>query len=118
MSPADLKEWQQWLEKSLEDRGSKQEKTMRVEYLDVSMKNPLAALDLSGVGIVAIRTPKAEANSEQIARVEIELYAEQLKFSPGGGATASTVTEALKETGPAQAAKSEPVLERPIRRAR
>jgi hypothetical protein len=118
MSPADLKEWQQWLERSLEDRGSKQEKTMRVEFLDPSMKNPVAAIDLSGVGIVAIRTPKAEANSEQIARVEIELYAEQLKFNPGGGATATAAPEQPKEAAPADAPKSEAVIDRPIRRAR
>jgi hypothetical protein len=123
MSPVDLKPWQQWHDDSVVKGGGgkQQEKTMRVEFLDATMKNPLAAIELNGVGIVAIRTPKAEANSEQIARVEIELYAEQLKFSPtggAGGATASTATESPKEAAPAEAPKSEPVLERPIRRAR
>jgi hypothetical protein len=119
MSPVDLKPWQQWHDEMVV-KGGNQEKTMRVEFLDATMKNPLAAIELNGVGIVAIRTPKAEANSEQIARVEIELYAEQLKFSPtgGGGATASAASEQPKEAAPTEAPKSEPVLDRPIRRAR
>ena len=120
MSPVDVKPWQQWLEKTLSETGSKQEKTMRVELLDPSMKTALASVDLSGVGIVAIRTPKTEANSEAIQRVEIELYAEQLKFNGGpdaGGGTKSTAA-APADAAPAEPAKSEPVLDRPVRRAR
>jgi hypothetical protein len=123
MSPVDVKLWQQWLDKTLSELGTKQEKTMRVELLDATMKNVIAAVDLSGVGIVAIRTPKMEANSEAVQRVEIELYAEQLKFDPGTGSgdgTKSAAAAAPAETAPAPAepAKSEPVLERPVRRAR
>jgi len=120
MSAVDVKPWQQWLDKTLSETGSSQEKTMRVELLDPSMKNAMASVDLSGVGIVAIRTPKTEANSEAIQRVEIELFAEQLKFNGGPDAGGGTKSAAAAPSDAAQAepAKSEPVPDRPVRRAR
>jgi hypothetical protein len=112
-SQADLKPWQDWLNKMVVQGDSKQEKTMRVEFLDATLKNPVAAIDLSGVGIVAIRTPKVEPNADTIARVEIELYAEQVKFSPGGATAAAagssdpkTATAAPAETALLESALS------------
>jgi hypothetical protein len=133
VSAADLKSWQQWLDKTLADGGSKNEKTMRVELLDGTLKNPLLTLELSGVGIVAVRM-KSQANSEQAARFDVELYAEQLKVTGGEGGTKAAAAEAAPAppaanapTPAADSAKSdatvskEPVATptaKPLRRAR
>jgi hypothetical protein len=119
-----LKSFQDWLDQTLKDGGSKHEKTMRIELLDANMKDPLLTLELSGVGIVAVRMKKAEAGNEAIQRAEVELYAEQLKFTGGGGVTKTAeaaaaepakTTETVAKEAPAEAPAT---IQRPIRRAR
>jgi len=119
-----VKSFQDWLDKTLKDGGSKQEKTMRVELLDANMKDPLMTLELSGVGIVAVRMKKAEPGSEAIQRAEVELYAEQLKLAGGAGVTKtaeaapaepSKTTETVAKETPADAPAT---IQKPIRRAR
>jgi hypothetical protein len=118
-----VKSFQDWLDKTLNDGGSKNEKTMRVELLDADMKDPLLTLELSGVGIVAVRMKKAEAGSEAIQRAQVELYAEQLKLTGGGvtktaeaaAAEPAKATETVAKEAPAEAPAT---IQRPIRRAR
>ena len=85
------------------------------------MKDAVLTLELSGVGIVAVRTPKAEANADTVQRVEVELYAEQLKVIPGGGEGGGTKTTSAEPAPKTEAAAPEAApapVARPVRRAR
>lgn len=118
ISAADIKPWQQWLDKTLAG-GNDQERKMTIELLDPTLKESLLTIDLSGVGIVAVRMKKSEANADAIQRAEVELYAEQVKL--GGGKVAAA------EPAPADSSKTTETVakdaaiaapQRTIRRAR
>lgn len=112
VSAADLKAWQEWLDKTLADRGSKQERTMQLALLDTNMKDAIFELELQGVGLISVRPRAIEAGaSDKVARFDVELYAEQFKFG-GGGGKGTAAAEAPKS----DAAKAAP--ERPVRRPR
>ena len=116
ISAVDATDWRKWHE-DMVVKGESQEKTMRVILLEPNMKDELVSLDLGGVGIVSVREPMV-GNSEKIARIEVELYAESAKITPLGGSATAAAPEQPKEAAPAEAPKTERVLDRPIRRAR
>jgi hypothetical protein len=125
VSAVDIADWRKWHDDAVINGGS-QEKTMRVILLGPNMKDEIVSLDLSGVGIVAIRPDAAVANSEKVARVEVELYAESAKITPlGDGAKTASAAAQQPPAADAAAAAAEPakpqpaaIPERPIRRPR
>jgi hypothetical protein len=84
--------------------GKPDERTMRVELLGTDMKTPTLTLELSGVGVVAVRPDASEANSEKVSRTQVELYAEGLKLiDPGSVATTATPVPAATSSEPTAA---------------
>jgi phage tail-like protein len=59
------------------------EKTGSLQYLSSDLK-PLFTLDFMGLGIFKMTPEKVEAASENIARVKVEMYCEQIKFKAEG----------------------------------
>ena len=109
ISSADAKPWQQWHEEFVIKGNNSQdkEKSMQIDLLAPTMKDVIMTLDFSGVGIVAMRPVATEAGSDKIARIEVELYAEQVKLSTGGKpvaeapAAAPTAAAPTNESAPA-----------------
>lgn len=63
------------------------EKGGTIEYLTSDLKETLFTLTFSNLGIFKITPDKVEAASEQVRRVKVEMYCEQIKFAYGGGST-------------------------------
>jgi len=64
------------------------EKRGRLTYLASNLKDELGRLDFFNLGIFKISTDKAEAASDTIKRVKVELYCERLEFMYLAGAIA------------------------------
>ncbi len=52
-----------------------------ITFLGSDLKDELARLEIQNVGIISIEIAGQEANKEEVARFEVELYIEQMKFS-------------------------------------
>ena len=52
----------------------------RIVFLDPNMKDELGEIELQNVGFKKFSTDDYEANSEKIARFNVELYVEKMKF--------------------------------------
>ncbi len=84
------KTWSEWFDDFVlkGHNGQDKEKTMRIELLAPDRQGVLLVLEAKGVGIIAARRMLAEANADQIARIEVELYVEEWQVSvPGPAAT-------------------------------
>ena len=87
------------------NNGPDREKTLTIDMLDPTLQSAVMTVSLSGVGIIAVTPVAAEADSEQIARSRVELYAEKITLSPGGGGTKAPAAAAPTETpAPAESA--------------
>jgi len=136
ISAVDAEPWRKWHHDSVIS-GKTDEKTMVVELVDATMKDVLLGLELTGVGIVAVRDEPQES-VDKIARIEVEVYAEGLRLISNKSVAATAAPAATpapaaaapvarkKRAAPAEAApaaepaKSEvpPASEKPVRRAR
>jgi hypothetical protein len=69
------------------NNGEGAEKGGSLEYLTPDLKTTLFTLTFHNLGIFKLTPEKAEAHSENIARVKAEMYCEKIEFNYGGGAT-------------------------------
>ncbi len=83
ISMADIEPWMDWHKSFVIDGMSSDSEELggSIEFLGPDLITELATIDLSHVGIISIETDRAEANKEEVARFEVELYVEQMAFS-------------------------------------
>lgn len=82
-SMADYKPWADWHRTFLIEGncGEDAELTGSITYLAPNLKEELARIDLSNVGIVSLKNEDNEANKEGLARCVAEVYVEKMDFS-------------------------------------
>jgi hypothetical protein len=73
---ADAPAWTAWYKQFL---GSPVTKSGALQIFDADMKSNMT-VELKNVAIVAVKAGEAEANSEKIARFNVELYVEKMAF--------------------------------------
>lgn len=83
VSMNDIEKWASWHKSFLIDGncGEDAELTGSITFLGPDLKEELARIDLMNVGIISLQEAQSEANKEEIARFEVELYVEQMKFN-------------------------------------
>jgi phage tail-like protein len=69
------------------NNGEDGEKTGSLDFLDQSLGGTLFTVSFDRLGIFKITPDKAEAGSEQIRRIKVEMYMEHAKIEYGAGAT-------------------------------
>jgi hypothetical protein len=82
ISMADIEEWRAWHEDFV-IRGKcseADEKNGSITFMGPDLAEELAEIQLHQVGIISIQPAKAEANKEEVARFEVELYVERMSF--------------------------------------
>ena len=79
----DAQPWYDWFKDFVlqGNNGEESEKAGQLTYLATNQTDQLARLDLLNLGIFKISTDKAEANSDTIKRVKVELYCERIEFT-------------------------------------
>jgi hypothetical protein len=82
ISSADIEEWRQWHQDFVIDGkcADSDELTGSITFLGPDLKEELAEIQLDHVGIISLQDAKREANNEQVARFEVELYCETMRF--------------------------------------
>jgi hypothetical protein len=82
ISMADIEAWQTWHRNFVIDglcsEGDELEGS--ITFLGPDLKEPLAHIDLFNVGLISLQQAKQEANKEEVARFEAELYVEKMMF--------------------------------------
>jgi len=82
VSMADIEPWRAWHE-SFVINGQctdADEITGSITFLGPDHKEQLATIELDHVGIISLTQAKQEANKEEVARFEVELYVESMRF--------------------------------------
>ena len=64
------------------NNGQGAERSGALALLDTNLKDEQFRLTLGNVGIVRARTQRADASSEVVATIEVELYCESMRFTP------------------------------------
>ncbi len=82
ISMADIEDWQQWHRTFVigGQCAEEDELTGAITFLGPNMEDELAIIELHNVGIISLEQAQSEANKEEVARFEVELYVEQMKF--------------------------------------
>ncbi len=82
ISMADIVEWQRWHENFVINGNCAEsdELTGAITFLSPDRQKPLAEIQLDNVGIISLQQAKQEANKEEVARFEVELYVERMRF--------------------------------------
>jgi hypothetical protein len=62
------------------NNGQENEKTGTLEYLTPNLSTALFTLDFHGLGIFKATPDKVEAGGEQVRRVKVEMYCEEMAF--------------------------------------
>ena len=87
ISMADIEDWQRWHQTFVIDgmcsEGDELEGS--ITFLAPDLKEELAEIQLFNVGMISMQQAKQEANKEEIARFEVELYVEKMLFQWYGG---------------------------------
>ena len=82
ISMADVEAWQTWHRNFVIDglcsEGDELEGS--ITFLGPDLKEPLAEIQLFNVGLISLQQAKQEANKEEVARFEVELYVEKMTF--------------------------------------
>ncbi len=87
---SDAAAWETWHKSFVISGKSGQgsQKTGQLAYLTPDLRETLFTLSFFNLGIFKITPDKMEAGSENIRRVKVEMYCEQMKFAYGNGAWA------------------------------
>jgi len=90
-----------WAEDSLNKGNGGNEQTLTIDALDQARKEVLLTLTCSGVGLVSARMEPVAANADALAHVRVEVYAEKIALTPGGGAAAAAAAPPDQSPAPA-----------------
>lgn len=82
ISMADIEPWRMWHQSFIIDGkcAEEDELTGSITFLGPDLKEELAEIQLDHVGLISLQQAKQEANKEEVARFEVELYVEQMNF--------------------------------------
>jgi len=82
ISMADYQAWADAAKKWFVDGAHRENDEMegRIVFLDPNMKDELGEISLQNVGFKKFSKEDSEANSEKIARFNVELYVEKMVF--------------------------------------
>ncbi|MCH8206943.1 MAG: hypothetical protein IH956_08055 [Chloroflexi bacterium] len=82
VSMADINSWQAWFQSFVIDGRCSEadELSGAITFLAPDLRQELAEIQISNVGIIGLDTVTYEANREEVARFTVELYCEQMKF--------------------------------------
>ncbi|MEA2708376.1 MAG: hypothetical protein QOF78_977 [Phycisphaerales bacterium] len=95
ISRADAQPWQAWFDEFVIQgkNAPANEKSGALILLSPNMKDELLRIDLFNIGIARLAPEPREANSEKIARFEVELYFERMALAGVGNAPAAKAPE-------------------------
>ncbi len=82
ISMSDIEDWQQWHKSFVIDGNCAEEDELSgaITFLGPNMEKTLATIELMNVGIISLEQAQSEANKEEVARFEVELYVENMRF--------------------------------------
>ena len=82
ISMADIEDWRMWHQSFVIDGkcAEDDELTGSITFLGPDLKEELAEIHLDHVGIISLEQAKQEANQEQVARFDVEVYVESMRF--------------------------------------
>lgn len=82
-SAADAGPWKDWFQSFVIDGkcSDTDELSGQIRFLGPDLKEDLAKIELSHVGIFGLRTARNEASREEVAAIEADLYVEEMKLS-------------------------------------
>ena len=84
----DAPKWYDWHDDFVikGNNGQDAEQGGTLTYIDADLRTTLMTLGFSGVGMFKIAPDKMEAGAEQIRRVKVEMYVEEMSFKGGSAA--------------------------------
>ena len=111
ISIADIRPWLEWhRDFIIEGRASESDElTGAITFLGPDLKEELAVIELSNVGIVKLSLDQADANIESRARFTVELYVEGMSFELLGDTISSTSLKVTSTPAPVAAASDSEV---------
>jgi hypothetical protein len=82
VSMADVEQWRQWHQTFVIEGNCAESDELEgsITFLGPDLKEELAEIQLFNVGIISLQQAKQEANKEEVARFEVELYCEKMLF--------------------------------------
>lgn len=82
ISMADVEPWQAWHESFVIQGACSEADEIdgSITFLGPDMSEELARIDLFHCGIISMQAAKSEANKEEVARFEVEMYVEEMAF--------------------------------------
>jgi hypothetical protein len=82
VSMSSIEAWRQWHQSFVIDGKCSEadEVSGSITFLGPDLKEELATINLDNVGIISLQQSKQEANKEEVARFEVELYVERMRF--------------------------------------
>jgi hypothetical protein len=83
ISMADIEPWRDWHE-AFVIKGicsDADELDGSITFLGPDLKEELATIELGHIGIISLEQGKQQANEEAVARFDVELYVEEMKFN-------------------------------------
>lgn len=85
-SAADSEAWENWFRSFVIDGKCTDgdELSGSITFLGPDNQEVLGSVDLRHVGIISLQPANYEANKEEVARLEVELYVEEMKFKMEG----------------------------------
>jgi len=88
LSAADFEPWRAWAQAWFQDGKCTHEyhKDGTITFLSPDMATEIGHIELKQCGLKKVTAPPLKANSEEISRVVVELFVEEMKFSMSGGA--------------------------------
>jgi phage tail-like protein len=88
LSAADFEPWRAWAQAWFQDGKclASDHKDGTITFLSPDMKTEIGHIELKQCGLKKVTAPSLEANKEEVARVTVELFVEEMKFAMSGGA--------------------------------
>jgi len=83
LSAADFEPWRAWAQAWFQDGKCTHEfhKDGTIEFLSPDMATVVGTIELKQCGLKKVTAPSLKANSEEIARVTVELFVEEMRFN-------------------------------------
>jgi len=87
LSAADFEPWRAWAQAWFQDGKCTHEfhKDGTITFLSPDMATEIGTIELKQCGLKKVTAPPLKANSEEIARVTVELFVEEMVFNMSGG---------------------------------
>jgi tail tube protein gp19 len=86
LSAADFEPWRQWSQAWFQDGKclASDHKDGTITFLSPDMATEIGHIELKQCGLKKVTAPSLEANKEEVSRIVVELFVEEMKFVMGG----------------------------------